>query len=115
MPFRHRTRARIACSVLLAIVFAGVIPVVLDAAIAPRYERLRQFDFVMSAGSEAAGKLAPHGLIDRIERMDDGTFRFWAGPCFVPVTLQQLPSKRSPPVIGESTDYRVSLGAARCD
>lgn len=86
----------------------------LDAAVAPSYERVRQFSFVMSAGNEAAAKLAAHGLIDRIEREKDGTFRFWSGPCFVPATVAQLHSNESPPLPGTPTDYEVSLGDVQC-
>lgn len=95
-------------------ILCAAAPADLSAAIAPYYERVRQFSFVMSVANEAATKLASHGLIDRIERLEDGTFRFWAKRCFVAATLKALPADESPPRPGTPTNYRVSLGDVRC-
>lgn len=84
------------------------------AAIAPQYERVRQFGFAMEVAGEAASRLSPH-IIDRLEHMDDGTFRFRAGRCFVPVTLEYSRRETNPPVVGAPSHYTVSLGEVRCD
>ncbi len=113
-PFGH-------CEYLgLAIATAGILnlaaPTASDAAIAPWYERIRQFEFVMTVANDAAGKLAPHGSIDSIDRVDDGAFRFRAGACFVPVSLQlEQQQDEQPPRLGVQLQYKVSLGDVSCD
>jgi hypothetical protein len=99
---------------LVGIILWAAWPAGLDAAMAPSYERVREFNLVMSAGNEAAARLAAHGLIDRIERMDDGTFRFWAERCFVPVMLEPLPADETPPQPGTPTGYRVVVADVQC-
>ena len=78
-------------------------------------ERVRQFAFVMTAANEAATKLAPTGPIDSIERLDDGTFRFRAGRCFVPATLHQVAQDEQPPRLGVRSQYGVTLGDMSCE
>lgn len=94
---------------------AAIMPTASDAAIAPWYERVRQFEFVMTVANDAAGKLAPHGSIDSIDRMDDGTFRFRAGECFVPARLEQIAEDEQPPRLGVQSRYKVTLGDVSCD
>jgi len=103
------------CLGIAGTVLCSAAPAGLNAAVAPWYERVRQFSFVLSAGNDAAAKLASHGLIDRIERRDDGTFRFWAKRCFVPVTLESLPVNETPPRPGTPTQYHVTLGDMHCE
>jgi len=85
------------------------------AAIAPQYERVRQFGFAMQAANEAAAKLYKHGPIESLERTGDGTFRFRAGRCFVPVNLEHVPVRPERPVVGAPNQYKVSLGDVTCD
>jgi hypothetical protein len=90
-----------------------------DAAIAPEYRRVNQFGAALSLGSTAAAKLAPHGLIDRIEAVDGTIFRFWAKQCFVPVTLTVEPDEpgaaNRAPVVGAPTRYRAAIGDVHCN
>jgi len=90
-------------------------PADIRAAMAPSYERVREFGIVMSAADEAAARLAPHGLVEGIERVGDGAFRFRSGRCFVPATLEPLPADPSPPQPGTPTAYRIALGEVHCD
>ncbi len=92
---------------------AMLLPGTAVAAVAPWYERVRQLDAVMQVANEAAGKLAP-GIIDRVEAQDDGTYRFGAKTCFVPATLEVLPSKE-PPMPGSRAHYRATLGEVQCE
>ena len=85
------------------------------AAMAPEYERVRQFNIIMSAANDAAQKLSKYGLIDSIERGEDGAFRFRAGRCFAPARLEALPADETAPRPGDPTHYRVALGEVRCD
>lgn len=114
MSSRRRRAVSGACGGLVGIILCAAWPADLDAAMAPYYERVREFGLVMSAGEEAAAKLAAHGLIDRIERIDDGTFRFWAKRCFVPVMLEPVPADETPPQPGTPTDYRVAVADVQC-
>jgi hypothetical protein len=86
-----------------------------NAAIAPEYERVRQFEFAMRVANKAAVMLARHGYIEGLERMEDGTFRFRAGRCFVPVRLDRVIERMDPPIPGASIQYKVSLGEVRCE
>jgi len=115
MSNRHSSAVGIARGGLVAIVLSGLAAGNLDAAMAPAYERVREFGLVMSAANAAAAMLAPHGPIDRIERAGDGTFRFRAGHCFQTATLVPVPADESPPAPGTPTGYRVSLGDVRCE
>lgn len=82
-----------------------------DAALPPPYDRLRQFAAVADA-AEVAEALAEHGLIDRIERLEDGSFQVWAGTCFVAVTLEAIPPKQG--MVGP-TSYEARPGAVTCE
>jgi hypothetical protein len=114
MSGRRRHAMSSVCAGLVGVILCAAWPADLNAAMAPSYERIREFGLVMSAGNEAAARLAAHGLIDRIERMDDGTFRFWAKRCFVPVMLEPLPADETPPQPGTPTDYRVVVADVQC-
>jgi hypothetical protein len=87
------------------------------AAVAPEYERMRQFSAALSVGSEAASRLGRYGLIDRIEAVGDYTFRFWARNCFAPVVLSidPQPADSRGPLVGAATAYRASLGDVTCN
>lgn len=113
MTFRKRARS---WPVLLLLLLVGILPFgqALVAAIAPHYERVREFGAVMSVANQAAAMLSGHGSIDKIERRDGMTFYFWAGQCFVPATLEVLPDE-GPPMAGSSTDYRATLGTVQCE
>ena len=69
----------------------------------------------MTVANEAATKLAPTGSIDSIECLDDGTFRFRAGRCFVPANLGQIRQNGQPPRLGVQTQYKVTLGDMSCN
>lgn len=84
-----------------------------EAALSPTYERVRRFSAAMSVADTAAALLAPHGLIERIEHREDGTIAFWAGPCFVPATIEET-ARGGEPVLGAPVSYRVSLGEVHC-
>jgi hypothetical protein len=107
-------------SAILAVGATFLLPAFsVNAAIAPQYERMRQFGFAMSRGSEAAAKLNRHGLVDRIEAVGGMVFRFWAKQCFVPVTLTTEPDRPStdnrPPMVGAPTHYQASIGEVHCN
>ncbi|WP_436641715.1 hypothetical protein [Microbaculum sp. FT89] len=72
----------------LAMVAAGAS--VAEAALAPKYDRLRQFETVL--GSQVVDALGERP-IDRIVRRKDGVFVVHAGECMVFVTLKALPRK----------------------
>lgn len=98
--------------VLPAAACMAVLPAVCaHAALPPEYDRLRQFAAVADAG-DVATALAEHGLVDRIERQDDGSFRAWAGKCYVTVTLTALPPEQG--MVGP-TRYEASVGTADCE
>lgn len=81
-----------------------------EAALPPIYDRLLQFQAALDAG--AAQALESHGLIDKVERMNDGTFRIWSGRCFVTVRLKAIPPPTG--MVG-GTDYESELGDVACD
>jgi hypothetical protein len=87
--------------ILPAIVFAlvtGASAFVVDAALAPKYDRLKQFETVLSEPVLDALGERP---IDRVIRRKNGTFLVWAGECFVEVTLNAVPPKEG--MVGPTT------------
>lgn len=88
----------------------GMPPGPAEAALPPIYDRLAQFQTALDAG--AARALELHGLIDRVERLDDGTFRVWTGRCFVTVRLKAIPPPAG--MVG-GTDYEGELGEVSCE
>ncbi|MEJ8573184.1 hypothetical protein V3328_16955 [Microbaculum marinum] len=82
-----------------------------SAALAPEYDRARQFAAVAEDGDVAAA-LADHGLIDRIEWMEDLTYKVWSQNCFVLVTLAPVPPKDG--MVG-ATDYDPAPGTVECE
>ncbi|MBS0243530.1 MAG: hypothetical protein JSS20_15240 [Proteobacteria bacterium] len=83
-----------------------------SAALPPPYDRVSQFSAVMEKAEDAAALLAPHGLIDGIDALKDGSFRIRAGGCHVPVSLLVVP--HDPPIVGRVI-YRAQLGAVVCN
>lgn len=81
------------------------------AALAPEYDRARQFAAVAGDG-DVASALAEHGLIDRIEWMEDLTYKAWSQNCFVVVTLSPVPPKDG--MVGP-TDYDPAPGSVVCE
>ncbi len=97
----------------LALIGTAAFATTLEAAIAPYYERVRRFSLAMSMAPTAAAMLSAHGLIERIEHLDDGTIIFRAGPCYVPATLEEVPQGGAA-APGTPIDYRVTLGEVHC-
>ena len=87
-----------------------------EAALPPWYDRLEQFQTVLAqAGGDIVTKLQPHGLMDRLGRQPDGTFKAWAGKCHVVVTLTALqPGGGGQPIPGKTT-YRAAVGKPVCN
>ena len=81
------------------------------AALPPIYDRLEQFEAVLATPG-LADALSGHGLIDRIERTGDLTFRVFAGKCFATVGLTPVPLPEG--MVGP-TRYQGSLGPVACD
>ena len=92
--------------VLLIILFPSSL---LFARVSPVYERLNQFNAVMNA---AIKEFAGRGLIDRIELMEDGTWRAWTKNCVVPITLTETFPQES---LGGEINYKASVGEYRCN
>jgi hypothetical protein len=102
---------RLSTVLLLVLVTIASVTVSVQAALAPPYDRLRQFAAVANAG-EVAEALSEHGLIDRIEWMEDLTYKVWSQNCFVIVTLAPVPPKEG--MVG-ATDYDPAPGAVVCE
>lgn len=73
-----------------------------QAALAPQYDRVKQFEAVL--GSEVVEALGERP-IDRIIRRKNGSFAVWSGECFVSVTLNAVPPEEG--VMGP-TSYEVA-------
>ena len=69
-----------------------------NAALAPKYDRLKQFETVLSGPVLDALGERP---IDRVIRRKNGTFLVWANECFVEVTLNAIPPKEG--MVGPTT------------
>ncbi len=69
-----------------------------EAALAPKYDRLKQFETVLSGPVLDALGERP---IDRVIRRKNGTFLVWANDCFVEVTLNAVPPKEG--MVGPTT------------
>jgi len=96
---------------LLAVAAAGL-PAPALAALPPPYARMQEFVAVMQdAGNAAAKALSANGLVDRVERNEDGTYRFWAGRCYVPVSVERVPSGAK---LGAPIAVRTTVGALSC-
>lgn len=96
-----------------------------SAMIAPFYMRVNEFAAVLSVGNDAAVELAGqklvprdranYGLIERIERLKDGTFRIAAGSCFIPVSLKEEGCDDPQPMPGCRITHKASLGDVHCE
>jgi hypothetical protein len=89
-------------TVIAAGLVLGLGPIVSQAALAPQYDRVKQFEAVL--GSEVVEALGERP-IDRIIRRKNGSFAVWAGECFVSVTLNAVPPEEG--VMGPTT-YEVA-------
>ncbi len=85
-----------------------------NAALSPPYQRVGDIiDMLVQAGNDAARALDKHGLIDRVERLDDGSYRIWAKKCFVPVSVKTL-QPAGQPLIGGSPQITTVVGPVAC-
>ena len=96
---------------LMALVAVTMLANGASAALAPEYDRARQFATVASDG-DVASALAEHGLIDRIEWMENLTYRVWSQNCFVVVTLSPVLPEQG--MVGP-TNYDPVPGAVVCE
>ncbi len=80
------------------------------AALPPIHDRVRQFQAVLETDGLAQA-LAAHGLIDRIVRTGELTFRAYSGDCFVAVKLTAVPPPSG--MVGP-TRYEGTLGETGC-
>jgi hypothetical protein len=82
-----------------------------DAAMAPQFERWSELQAVM-ADRSIPMKLYAHGAVERLEVTPQGSYRFWAGNCYVEatVTVQPSPGMTAP----GRTGLRVWVSEARC-
>jgi hypothetical protein len=87
----------------------GFSPFAGQAALAPQYDRVKQFEAVLdSKVVEALGERP----IERIIRRKNGTFVVWSGECFVSVTLNAVPPKEG--VMGPTTYEVVEVSRIAC-
>ncbi len=83
-------KARLSNLLVVAATAIGIGCTASFAAVAPQYDRLLQFQAVLSDQLvEALGERP----IDRIKWRNNGEFEVWAGECFVSVTLKADPPK----------------------
>jgi hypothetical protein len=101
--------------IVLGSALALLSPVVGLAAIAPQYERLRQFSAVLNDPS-VVSKLYAKGPIDRIEAKDEAAFQIWAGDCYllVKLSIDAPKEKDGPPLIGAPVHYSVTSSEPVC-
>lgn len=101
------------------LIFAGTVVLLLGgagdghAALAPQFERWRELGIIVNDQS-IAEKLFPHGVVSRIEAMQDGTYQVWAGPCFVAVTIN-FGRPPAPAVPGAPPVSGVTVGDVLCN
>lgn len=107
LPIAPRRRPLLVAAMLAFL--AGAAPA--EAALPPIYDRITRFAAVMEKASQAAALLAGAGPIDAIEALSDGSFRFRAGRCSLPVTLSVV--RNDPPMPGR-VDYEAKLGSLVC-
>jgi len=109
-----QTRHPIATAAIPIAVLASSITTA-NAALPPPYQRMGDIiDMLVQAGNDAARALDKYGLIDRVERLDDGSYRIWAKTCFVPVVVKTLqPTTR--PMVGGNPPITATVGAAKCN
>jgi len=80
-----------------------------DAALAPKYDRLKQFQAVLTDQVvEALGERP----ITRIERMKNGSFEVWGGECLVFVKLKAVPPKGG--MVGPTTYEIAEVSPPAC-
>lgn len=80
------------------------------AALAPMHDRVEQFRAVLATPG-LANAISSHGLIGRIVRVGDLSFRVYAEECFAQVRLKAMPPAQG---ITGPTRYRGELGAVAC-
>jgi len=96
-------KARLTVPTMFAAALAlGLGPIASQAALAPQYDRVKQFEAVL--GSQVVDALGERP-IDRVIRRKNGSFVVWSGECFVSVTLNAIPPKEG--VMGPTT-YEVA-------
>ncbi len=81
------------------------------AALPPIHDRVEQFEAVLATPG-LADALSEHGLIDRVERTGDLTFKVFAGKCFALIVLAPVPLPEG--MVGP-TRYEGSLGTVACE
>jgi hypothetical protein len=99
---RHRHSAA------LAILLATALPTVAVAALAPHYQRAREFTAVV----EVATPLLDFMPIDAVERIDRDLFRVRAGACTLDVRIVDLP--QSATIVGPRR-FSVEPGERICE
>jgi hypothetical protein len=105
-------------AVISSIVLAGWSAVQLHAAMPPQYMSWLVFQRI-AVTNEIPQMLFPHGSVERIERLSDGTYRVTAGNCFVPVIVdwQAAPALRPGdiPPPGSVPGLDLNVGKVQCN
>jgi hypothetical protein len=84
-----------------------------QAAVAPKFERLRHFSVALEHLDEVAHMLSEP--IEKIEYVSGGDVRFFAGKCFVAVTIQAKPLTPKELRSGASPDLIGNVGSLQCN